>query len=96
MAGAERRARAPGSPPRCSGCRARTATSARCARAALDALDELGVADVAGRLPGEPALPASRSASRWPARWSPSRELLLLDEPAGGLGARRHATSSAS
>ena len=41
-----------------------------------------------GTAPGRPSCPAGRrSGSRWPARWSASRDLLLLDEPFGALDA---------
>jgi branched-chain amino acid transport system ATP-binding protein len=53
--------------------------------AALDALGELGVAEYAERLPGE--LPFAISKRVALARALVARpELLLLDEPAGGLG----------
>ena len=76
---------APASPPRCSGCRARTATSARCARRALEALDALGVADVAGRVPGTLPFPVQKRVALARALVGRPR-LILLDEPAGGLG----------
>jgi branched-chain amino acid transport system ATP-binding protein len=53
---------------------------------ALAALDELGVADVAGRLPGSLPYPVRKRVSIARALVA-EPELLLLDEPAGGLGA---------
>jgi branched-chain amino acid transport system ATP-binding protein len=53
--------------------------------AALRTLDELGVADVADRLPGTLPYPVQKRVAL--ARALAARpELLLLDEPAGGLG----------
>jgi branched-chain amino acid transport system ATP-binding protein len=53
--------------------------------AALRILDELGVADVADRLPGTLPYPVQKRVAL--ARALAARpELLLLDEPAGGLG----------
>jgi branched-chain amino acid transport system ATP-binding protein len=54
--------------------------------AALDALDALGVADVAGRLPGTLPFPVQKRVALARALVSQPR-LILLDEPAGGLGA---------
>jgi len=52
---------------------------------ALDALDALGVADVAGRLPGTLPFPIQKRVAL--ARALVARpQLILLDEPAGGLG----------
>ena len=43
----------------------------------------------AGRPQARPSCPAARrSGSRWPGRWPPSPELLLLDEPLAALDAR--------
>jgi branched-chain amino acid transport system ATP-binding protein len=53
--------------------------------AALEALDSLGVADVAQRLPGTLPYPVQKRVAL--ARALVSRpQLILLDEPAGGLG----------
>src|SRR5919197_3689017 len=53
--------------------------------AALDALDALGVADVADRLPGTLPYPVQKRVAL--ARALVARpQLILLDEPAGGLG----------
>jgi branched-chain amino acid transport system ATP-binding protein len=53
--------------------------------AALEALDSLGVADVARRLPGTLPYPVQKRVAL--ARALVSRpQLILLDEPAGGLG----------
>ena len=52
------------------------------------ALDELGVGDV--RRPAAAArcrTAIAEAGRRWPGRWSREPELLLLDEPAGGLAA---------
>jgi branched-chain amino acid transport system ATP-binding protein len=52
---------------------------------ALDALDALGVADVAARLPGTLPFPIQKRVAL--ARALVARpQLILLDEPAGGLG----------
>jgi branched-chain amino acid transport system ATP-binding protein len=53
---------------------------------AQDALDDLGVGDVAERLPGSLPYPVRKRVSLARALVSRPR-LLLLDEPAGGLGA---------
>jgi branched-chain amino acid transport system ATP-binding protein len=53
--------------------------------AALDALAALGVADVAARLPGTLPFPVQRRVALARALVSRPR-LILLDEPAGGLG----------
>jgi len=52
---------------------------------ALEALDALGVADVAGRLPGTLPFPVQKRVALARALVSRPR-LILLDEPAGGLG----------
>jgi branched-chain amino acid transport system ATP-binding protein len=53
--------------------------------AAFDALETLGVADVAGRLPGTLPFPVQKRVAL--ARALVGRpQLILLDEPAGGLG----------
>ncbi|HEY7618324.1 MAG TPA: ABC transporter ATP-binding protein [Solirubrobacteraceae bacterium] len=53
--------------------------------AALEALDELGVADVAQRLPGTLPYPVQKRVALARALVARPR-LILLDEPAGGLG----------
>jgi branched-chain amino acid transport system ATP-binding protein len=53
--------------------------------AALDALEALGVADVAARLPGTLPFPVQKRVALARALVSRPR-LILLDEPAGGLG----------
>jgi branched-chain amino acid transport system ATP-binding protein len=58
----------------------------RLREAAMEQLDALGVADVAGRMPGSLPYPVAKRVAL--ARALAARpELLLLDEPAGGLGA---------
>jgi branched-chain amino acid transport system ATP-binding protein len=52
---------------------------------ALEALDALGVAGVAGRLPGTLPYPVQKRVALARALVS-APELILLDEPAGGLG----------
>ena len=54
-------------------------------RTALDALEHLGVADVADRLPGELPYPTQKRVAMARALVARPR-MLLLDEPAGGLG----------
>ena len=50
-----------------------------------EALDSVRLGDYGDRA-SRPSCPAaSASASRWPARWSTGRKVLLLDEPLGAL-----------
>ncbi|HEY2636627.1 MAG TPA: ABC transporter ATP-binding protein [Solirubrobacteraceae bacterium] len=60
-------------------------TERRARAAALEALDELGVADAADRRPGELPFPVQKRVALARALVA-EPELLLLDEPAGGLG----------
>lgn len=54
--------------------------------AALEALEQLGVADQANRLPGEMPYPVQKKVALARALVS-NPKIMLLDEPAGGIGA---------
>ncbi len=49
------------------------------------ALARVGLANAEDKRPGAASPAAWRCGSRWPARWSPSPSLLLLDEPFAAL-----------
>ena len=70
---------------RCSGCRARTATSGRCARA-RSRRSTTSASPTSPTACRASCPTRSRSASRSRGRSSRDPRLMLLDEPAGGLG----------
>ena len=75
-----------GRAPRCSALPRSDRAERALRERALAALDELGVADAADRLPGQPAYGVQKRVALARALVARPR-LLLLDEPAGGLGA---------
>ena len=84
MAGAERRRRA-GLPSALLGLPRSDRDERALRAAALEALEALGVADVADRLPGTLPFPVQKRVAFARALVARPR-LILLDEPAGGLG----------